>query len=279
MKPYVNIRNILCSVLAVYTLAACKSPTSTISSTAGIMKTEEAFFNSVLNNTFQFNTLSARMKIEFSGQGKDISSRAQLKMIYDDRLQISVQPFLGIEMFRIELTNDSVKILDRMNKQYMVDSYDNINGTTKIDFNFHNLQALFTNQIFVPGENKISTNHFRRFRMTKNDNQALLKLKDSNGLFYTFTADGDEKLLSVNIENESTSHAINWNYNSFQTIGNQLFPMNMIILLKSDDSTQGTATLSFSSPEINSQLKTEFNIPSGFNKVTPAQILKLLEQR
>ena len=244
---------------------------------SGIMKTEEAFFASVLDRTFRFNTLSARMKLEFSGRQQELSSRVTLKMIYDDRLQLSIQPLLGIEAFRIEVSTDSVKILDRMNKRYMADSYDNLKGEADIDFNFQNLQALFTNQIFVPGESSVLPKHYRSFRMTKDDNSAVLKIKDRNGIFYTFTADMDEKLMSTNIEKPSENQTIKWNYNDFHMVGKQQFPMKMTARLSEGDTTHGILIFTFSSPEIDSPLKTDFNIPSGYQRVTSEQILKLLK--
>ena len=271
-----NIWKILCGIGLVFWLAACKSPKVATTTDAGIMKTEEAFFSSVLDNSFRFKTLSARMKLEFTSQQQEFSSRVQLKMIHNDRMQLSFLPILGIEVFRVELTNDSVKILDRMNKRYMVDSYDNIKGKTDIDFNFRNLQALFTNQVFVPGEGDVSMKHFRRFRMTKDGNSAELKLKDKNGFFYIFTADADEKLLSTNIENTSDNQRLIWNYNNFQPINRQQFPLKMTASISGGNKTQGTAILTFSTPEVNSPIKTDFNIPSGYEKVTLDQIIKLL---
>ena len=279
MKLSSNILKIVIGVLFVYLLAACKSPAGTVTTSTGIMKTEEAFFTSVIDRTFRFNTLSARMKLEFSGLQQEFSSRAQLKMIYNDRLQLSIQPLLGIEVFRIEVTTDSVKMLDRINKRYMVDSYDNLKGNMEIDFNFQNLQALFTNQMFVPGESNITTSHFRHFRMTQNDSSTELKLKDKNGVYYTFMAGADEQLLSTNIENASNNQTLIWKYQNFNTVDKKQFPMKMTALLSEGDKTQGTVILTFSSPEIDSPLKTDFNIPSGYERVTSEQIIKLLKKK
>ena len=271
-----NIWKLLLGILFTYLLVGCKSPAGTATTGTEIMKTEEAFFASVLEHTFRFNTLSARIKLEFIGREQEFSSRAHLKMIYNDRLQLSVQPILGIEVFRIEVTNDSIKVLDRMNKRYMTDSHSNLKGEAGIDFNLQNLQALLTNQIFIPGENEISTKNFRRFRMTKNNNNAELKLKDSNGIFYTFTADANEKLLSTNIENTPNNQTLTWAYNDFQTISRQQFPLKMTARLTSANNTRGTAILTFSSPDVNNPLKTDFNIPTGYERVTMEQIIKLL---
>jgi hypothetical protein len=243
------------------------------------MKTEEAFFVSVLEHSFRFKTLSTRMKLDFSGMQNEFGSRVHLKMIYNDRLQLSVQPIPGIEMLRIEMTNDSIKILDRMNKRYMADSYENLKGETKIDFNFQNLQALFTNRMFIPGEDDISTKSYRHFRISKNNNLAELRLKDRNGAFYTFMADGEEKLLSTMIENKQHKQTLTWDYSNFQIINKQRFPMKMITRLSSGNKTQGTAVLTFSLPEINNPLKMDFNIPSGYARVTPEQIINSLKKK
>ena len=279
MKLDSNIWKILCCAFLAYLLVGCKSPAGTATPGAGIMKTEEAFFSSVLEQTFRFNTLSARMKMEFSDQQQELSSRVNLKMIYNDRLQLSIQPLLGIEAFRIEVSTDSVKILDRMNKRYMVDSYNNLKRKTEIDFNFQNLQSLFTNQMFIPGESEISPKHYRLFRMTKDNNSAELKLKDKNGIYYTFMAGADEKLLSTNIENASNNQTITWNYQNFQTVNKQQFPLKMTARLSEADKMKGTIILTFSSPEVDGPLKTDFNIPTGYERVTLEQILKLLQKK
>jgi outer membrane biogenesis lipoprotein LolB len=153
-------------VFASWLLFGCKSSTGMTASTAEIMKTEEAFFASVLDRSFRFDTFSARLNLDFSGMKYEFSSKVQLKMIRNDRLQISIQPFLGIEAFRIEIADDSIKILDRMNKRFVADSYQHLKRDMDIDFNFQNLQALFTNQLFIPGQNQLSAKQFRQFRIT-----------------------------------------------------------------------------------------------------------------
>lgn len=279
MKLNSNIWKVLCGVLIACLFAACKSSSSTVTSGTEIMKTEEAFFSSVLEQTFRFNTLSARMKLDFSGMQNEFSSRVQLKMVYNDRLQLSIQPFLGIEMFRIEMTNDSIKILDRMSKRYVVDNYENLKKELDIEFSFQNLQALFTNQLFIPGERNVSRRDFRRFRMTTENHLAELKLKDRNGLFYTFTADSEERLLSTLIESRPHNRVLTWNYSNFQTTGRQRFPMKMTVHLSSGEKTQGAATLTYSTPEINNPMTLDFTIPSGYSRVTLEQIINSLRKK
>ncbi|MDR1523870.1 MAG: DUF4292 domain-containing protein [Tannerella sp.] len=284
--PNRNIRQTLfhktvCGALVLCLLAACKSAADKTSSGAGIMKTEEIFFASILDHTFRFETLSARLKLEFKSPEKEMSSRAQLKMIYNDRIQLSLQPLLGIEMFRIELTADSVKILDRMNKRFMMESYENIKGKSTVDFNFNNLQALFANNLFIPGEGNLSlvAGQFRRFRMTKDKHSVNLKIKDETGMLYTFTTGEDEILRSISIHDKSEKYTLTWDYSDFQTVDKQRFPFKMEAELTTNDKKQGAVTFTFSPPEINSPLRTDFNIPAGYKQVTFSQIMKLIDKQ
>ncbi|MDR0698247.1 MAG: DUF4292 domain-containing protein [Tannerella sp.] len=284
MKPKSDILQILfyktfCGILISCLLAACKSTTGIVSSGTEIMKSEEAFFASVLDHSFRFHTLSAHLKLELDSPDKELSVKAHLKIVYNDRLQLSIQPLLGIEAFRIELTNDSIKILDRMNKRYITESYEKIKGKAAFDFNFHNLQSLFANHIFIPGESGISSGQFRRFRVNRNKDSVILKLKDETGPMYVFTTDNDEKLLSTSIIDKSGKHSLIWDYGNFRNVGKQRFPFRMEALLTAGDKTRGVVTLTFSQPEINNPLNTDFNIPSGYEQVTFSQIIKLLDKQ
>ena len=256
--------------------AGCKSSVVTTTSGAAITKTDESFFASILDHSFSFNTFSARMNLDFTGLQQEFSSRIQVKMIRDDRIQLSIQPLL-FEMFRIELSNDSIKILDRMNKRYVTDNYHQLKNEFDIDVNFQNLQALLTNRIFIPGESDVSTKQYRQFRITKKSaHQAEFQLKGKNGTFYTFVADGDERLLSTRIENDPQKQKLTWEYANFQTINNQLFPTKMTAHLMSGNQVQGTAILTFTSPEINRPLSIDFTVPSGYSRVRLEQLIQSL---
>jgi outer membrane biogenesis lipoprotein LolB len=261
-------------------LVGCKTSAGGVAgSGAEIRKSEVAFFTSVVDHSFRFNTLSARIKLDFKSPQKEMSARAQLKMIYDDRMQISIQPFLGIEVFRIELTRDSIKILDRMNKRYLAENYKKLKNKTLFDFNFHNLQALFTNNLFIPGESGVSSGQMRRFQITKDQYTAQLKIKDAADLFYTFTADGEEKLCSTSIRDKAEKYSLTWDYSDFQEVGKQQFPFKMKAGLISDQQTQGSVSFSFFDAVIDNPLKTDFHIPAEYTRVTFSQILKLLDKQ
>ena len=178
-------------------LTGCKTTKKVGTVEAGGAKAHNEFFELVQEQAFRYETLTARLNVDLNLPGNSMSSRVDLKMVKDSAFQLSVQPFLGIEVFRAEISVDSVKVIDRMNKRYVADNYANLKGQMPIDFNFYNLQALFTNQLFLPGQQTISPKQYSRFKLKQDGPAAEIQVKDVMGLLYTFMADGGEKILST----------------------------------------------------------------------------------
>lgn len=258
-------------------LGSCRTTRDPAGEGAGTLKAEEDFFHALRDQSLQYQTLSARLQFNLEmAAGTSLSSRGQLKIEKDNRLQISIQPILGIEMFRLELTPDSIKLVDRMSKRYMAEDYSRLKGESKIDFNFYNLQALFTNQLFLPGETILSNNAYKRYRWEQTTDGYTLRTKDNTGLEYLFSADRDEKLYAAKITNTS-DYTLQWDYTNFRAIENQFFPMKINGNLSTKNSSKNSITLNYSRIEIDTPLDLKFTIPSGYERVSFSQILKMFD--
>ena len=118
-------------------LSGCKSSKKVETIVSGSAKAHNEFFEAMEEHSFRFNTMTARLNAELKGTKNNMSSRVDLKMVKDSAFQLSVQPFLGIEVFRAEFTVDSIKVVDRMNKRYVAERYADLKGQTPIEFNFY----------------------------------------------------------------------------------------------------------------------------------------------
>ena len=156
----------------------CKSTKKVGTVEAGGAKAHNEYFALMQEQAFKYETLTARLNVDLNLPGNNMSSRVDLKMVKDSAFQLSVQPFLGIEVFRAEISVDSVKVIDRMNKRYVADNYANLKGQTPIEFNFYNLQALFTNRLFLPGQQGISPKLYNRFKLKQDGPAAEIQVKD-----------------------------------------------------------------------------------------------------
>ncbi|MCD7978149.1 MAG: DUF4292 domain-containing protein [Tannerellaceae bacterium] len=261
-------------LLAVLWLAGCKSTKTIGTVTAEGTKEQGVFFDSMMKQALQYENLSARMNVELQLPGKEFSSRVDLKILKDRVLQLSVQPFLGIEVFRMEITPDSIKVVDRMNKRYVAENYIQLKGQAPVDFNFYNLQALFTNRIFIPGEQGFTPKQYSRFKLNQGGSVVEAKIKDSSRIAYTFKADGEEKLLSTDITDETNRYALQWLYTDFQLTQDQVFPMFMDVRVLVNGQAEGGMKINFSRIQTDTSLNFDFSIPDKYKRITFAEILK-----
>jgi len=268
-------------ILFIFTLNSCRTTRNISTSVESrTLKSEKEFYISFLEKSFQYHTFSARVQFDIvMASGNEMSSRAQLKILKNERLQISIQlPVLGTELFRAELTPDSIKIVDRMNRRILIEPFDKIQEISQIDFDFYKLQALFTNQLFLPGEISLSENTFNRFRWEPTRSGYLLSTEDRSGLQYAFTADSNEKLSVTEIRDISTQLIIKYMYENFRSVDRQLFPMNINMRLFAENKPQGSLALNFSRVEIDAPLEMSFPIPANYRQASLQEILSSIEQ-
>lgn len=107
-------------------------------------------FAGVDGKRIDFNTFSAKVKVNFEGRdGKKNDFNAFIRLRKDSVLWVSINALLGIEAFRILITPDSVKVLNKLDKVVQLRSVNYIREMTKLPFGFRELQDVIVgNPIF-----------------------------------------------------------------------------------------------------------------------------------
>jgi hypothetical protein len=98
-----------------------------------------------------FNTFSGKMKVNFDdSRGKNNDFNAFIRIKKDSMIWVSINAALGIEAFRILITPDSVKVLNKLDKEAQLRSVNYLQEVTKIPFSFYQLQDLLVgNPVFL----------------------------------------------------------------------------------------------------------------------------------
>lgn len=97
----------------------------------------------VIKNHIDFTTFSAKIKVDYrGGDGKNYDFNAFLRMRKDSVIWVSINAALGIEAFRIMITPDSVKVMNKLDKVAQLRSMDYLQEITQLPFDFHALQEL-----------------------------------------------------------------------------------------------------------------------------------------
>lgn len=225
-----------------------------------------------------FRTFSARLSVDLQTGDKTMGSRVELKLVKDSALQLSVQPFLGIEVFRMELTPDSVKVMDRMNKRYVAEGYTALKEEWPIDFNFYNLQALFVHQLFLPGEQEVEGVHYDQFHLDREGAITRLHARDRMDLRYCFEANSSEQLLSTLITEGNGRYSLLWKYLSLEAQPSVawLFPLQMQVSFRDEGIRKGGMDIRFSRLQWDKPLNMDFSVPAKYKRITFADIIKMI---
>lgn len=97
-----------------------------------------------------FNTFSAKVKMDYSGPDGSDGATAYLRMQKDSVIWLSLTGALGIEGFRVMITRDSVKLMNKLEKviQYRRISY--LRELTGVPVDFNSLQdILIGNPVYI----------------------------------------------------------------------------------------------------------------------------------
>ena len=200
---------------------------------------QTAFLEKVNDNTSkpQFVTSKLKFSIEYGPQ--QVSLTGNLKMKRDDVIQLQLMAFGFVEAGRIEFTKDYVLIIDRINKQFLKAPYNYVDFLRNSGINFFTLQALFWNELFVPGRQSVDKEALEKFSTNMDAEDVVITL-DEGKMNYSWLANnksGRIKMANIAYRDQLKGNTqLNWDYKEFTRMGSIAFPSNMGISLTTPES-------------------------------------------
>lgn len=182
--------------------------------------------------------------ISFSAKAgdDDVSAPGSLRMRRDKviRIQLFI-PLLGTEVGRLEFTPDYALVVDRIHKQYVKGDYNQLDFLRDNGLNFYSLQALFWNELFVPGSKSVGEQDLSKFSVEKAaSGQGEVISYAAGHMNYSWSASAANGQINEAVVTYSSgsqgSSTLTWNYSDFKPLGSKAFP--------------STEVFSFSSPSV-----------------------------
>ena len=264
-------------IIGVYSCKSTKRITQ--ADTALEDKTSSELFNDVLHKGLEYTTFSSKLNMTISTGTKTLSSKGSLKIVNNKAIQLSVQPLFGIEMFRLYVEPDHIIILDRMNKRYVKESFENIKGTSPMGFDYYTLQSLFTNKLFIPEKTSLSIQDYKKFKYAETEENYTLTARDKKSdVDYSFFINGNDQITLSELSMPKKDYSLQWNYNEFSLMDNQFFPYEMKIEA-STKKTKLNTSISLSSISLNDPMTLETSIPTSYTRVELKEVLKMLADK
>ncbi len=95
-------------------------------------------------NKLDYGWVGMKLDVELRSLGESQGFKANIRMRKDSCVWISISPALGIEVFRVLITPDSLKYISKIpdNKYYYTGRFEDINEVAKVGLDFDMLQDL-----------------------------------------------------------------------------------------------------------------------------------------
>lgn len=233
----------------------------------------------LLDQALQYEKFSSSANFRINrGKDKVLSIDGQVRIIKDECIQVSIKmPLLGSELMRMQITPERVTIIDRYNKQYLTESIADFKQYYPVDFDYYDLEALFTNRLFITGNQTIQNKDFARFELMEDPFNAYLNYRDRQGISYTFKSDYTHRILETDVRTKNPDVNVKWAYSDFKPASNKhLFPMKERIDLTSSKG-ELQLNINFKSVDVNSEFTIDYKIPSKYTRVDFNQFMKMIK--
>ncbi len=268
-----NIRNqvifILLAVL-IGSISACKSKRAAIKSPIR-EEGAEYLFTKLKEKELKFHTFEAKFTIDYNQNRTYHDFKGQIRMVKDSVIWVTFNQDLGIEIARVMITQDTVKFLDRFNKQYLISDYNFINKFLNTNIDFGILQSIILGNDFeyydmVQFKASVDGAHYKLSTAGRSKLKKYIRnVEDSERIFLQNTWLDPEtfKIVQVKLkELTKDSKKLTAEYSGFNTLNSQLFPNEINYRIEADDAIN--IKVKFSRITMNESLRFPFNIPSKY---------------
>lgn len=267
-------------LLFVFALAAlftgCKSSKTIVSNDGNVVqKSHNQVLDDALKAEVKYKTISGKTSLELvpANAKSGMKVNCYIKIIRDEAIQLSIRiPLVNSEAFRINMTPDSVYMIDRIGKKYVAERIKDLNKGD-IQFNYYNVQALLTNSLFVPGKKSIGKKEYEDYNIKMSSGMFQVQTQDKAKTLYSFAIDANDRIASTLIYNENKNFTVQWSYMDFiKDASSNIYPTTMQAKV---DIKKKRLNLNISYPEldINKEVKIDNQIPKKYQQSSIADIL------
>ena len=240
-----------------------------------------SFVQKVSDNQVYAKNITGNMSFNIQMGDKDISVPGALRMRKDEviRIQLFI-PILGTEVGRLEFTPKYVLIIDRLHKEYIKADYNQVDFLQKQGVNFYSLQALFWNQLLLPGTQKVSESDLKKFDadLGATGEEVPVSFQQGN-MTYTWQANRSNGRISqadVNYRTSGSLSNLHIDYSNFKSVGVKYFPATQKLTFKTNATKkQQELHVNFSMNEVKTDSKwdAETTVSDKYKKVSPEDVL------
>jgi len=215
-------------------------------------------YNGVMKNRIDFETFSARVKIDYwdkDGRGPELMMVARIRK--DSLIWLSINATVfSYEAFRIQVTPDSVKVLNKKDKLITLRSISYLQELARLPFDFYTLQDLIVGNPIYFSQNIVSF---------KNGPGTVAVLSKGDYFKNLLTLDNSSFLVENSKLDDLDEHRNRTcfiAYSDYETRDSLHFPLKRKISVS--EKSKLDVNMEFKQYNFNEALTFPFSIPSGY---------------
>jgi len=215
--------------------------------------------------TPQFDTWNVgKCRVTLTVNERTITVQSSLRMVKDSLISLSIQPLLGIEMYRADLTPDSITLIDKGNHAYFTTSYDFFEKKFGVAIHFADIQAILSNNLLV--HTTIPTAHIQvQDSLTE-------WMASRNEMKIDYGISKENRLIQTQITQGGNQAMFRCTYEQFKSIAQQFAPMHYLLSISSNQKHAEMA-LTYENVNVNTGMHPKPLNTSHYQRVSLDQIL------
>lgn len=212
-------------------------------------------FNKIINTDLSYQTYSSKIKFDFDDGSQNLSATAFVHIYKDSLIWVSITGPLSIEVGRMLITKDSVKIMDKLHHEAQLRDIGFLQNATGLPIDFSAMQNIITSQPFF-----IDT-----LQAFKYDQNNIILHTVYKGFVNSITTDTSSSIIKeyfIMDEKSSQLRSCLITNNSFIHINENDLPQEKNIVIHSDKEIK--ANLEYRDILFNEELSFSFKIPENY---------------
>lgn len=164
-----------------------------------------------------FTTADARIKLSYTDQNQAADLSAHIVMIKDSITWINVTGPFNFEVMRLLAVNDTVKVIDRLHKTYLVRPFSYLAEISGIPFTHHSFQSVLLGKPFINDSVVTQVQHY------ENDLYSIVLSGPGSAAQLYLKADEKQPGQSV-FTDSARMRTVSFKYEDYRSTGNGKFP-------------------------------------------------------
>lgn len=210
------------------------------------------------DTVLQFDELAGKLKVTSIQPGSSRTFNATLRWKKGERIWVSMG-ILGIEGVRLMITPDSIKVIDRINSEYLSKPYSYLQKYTQMSLSFEDLERLLTGLPLRMDPNQLAVSTSDTAQLWKSNFGATT---ETSALFTTI----NKMLIEFTAKDTLFQRSLFSRYSDFRTMNGKLFPFERYIFIRKEAESI-ELTMKFTDLQLASGLSYPFEIPAKYNEI------------